>query len=147
MQVVLVTFIYLLWYRCNHTIHVITTHPLHPSWLVWYCNVIAVYKDKTKMRWMRHRTIILVSAIIYFKCIIATTIIAMVNYNYHTRFRSTTLILLPLPPLPPPPLLLPISQLATLLIIVHDLYSSSIPIQGAQYHRIKCKLNLLPPNP
>ena len=71
----------------TYTIHVRTTHPLHPSWLVWYCNVIAVYKDKTKMRWMtRHRTIILVNAIIYFKCIIATTINAMVYCNYHTVF-------------------------------------------------------------
>ena len=44
------------------------------------------------MRWMRHRTIILVSAIIYFKCIIATTIIAMVYYNYHTRFHIPTVV-------------------------------------------------------
>jgi hypothetical protein len=65
--------IYLLWYRCNHIQYmwdVRTTHPLHPSWLIWYCNVIAVHKDKTKMRWMRHRIIILVNAIIYFNCII-----------------------------------------------------------------------------
>ena len=75
-----------------------TTHPLHPSWLVWYCNVIAVYKDKTKMRWMRHRTIILVNAIIYFNCIIAiattirdtTTTIQVSHPHSHSSSSTTT---------------------------------------------------------
>ena len=61
-------YLYLLWYRCNHIHYMwepptLTTHHCHyPSWLVWYCNVIAVCKDKdkAKMRWMRHRTITLV---------------------------------------------------------------------------------------
>ena len=41
------------------------------------------------------------------------------------------------------------SQFATPLFIVHDLYSSSIQIQGNQYHRFKCKcrLKFLPPPP
>jgi hypothetical protein len=46
------------------------------------------------MRWMRHRTIILVNAIMYFNCIIATTIIAMGYYNYHTRFHIPTVVVL-----------------------------------------------------
>jgi len=49
-------------------------------------------KDKAKMRWMRRITIILVN-IIYFNCIIATAIIAMVFYNYshpHSTVVSTT---------------------------------------------------------
>ena len=156
MQVVLVTL-----YACygkDITIYITvrTAHHPHPSWLLaagWSdINVIAVCnlckdKEKAKIRWTRHITIILVN-IIYFNCIIATAIIAMVFYNYQIPtvvvvLQTTTLLL----PLLFSSLLLS-SQLTTLVIlIVHDLYSSSIQIQGAKYHRIKCRLKLLPPNP
>ena len=51
-----------------------------------------MYKDKAKMRWMRHRTVILVN-IIYFNCIIATTIILWYNYRVshcHSHSSSST---------------------------------------------------------
>ena len=62
----------------------------------------------------------------------------MLWYTTTTRFLIPTVVVVVgvlqtttvlLPPLPPS-LLLPSSQSATLLFIIHDLYSSSIPIQG-----------------
>ena len=60
--------------------------------------VLAVYKDKTKMRWIRHRTIILVNAMIYFNCIIAiattirdtTTTIQVSHPHSHSSSSTTT---------------------------------------------------------
>ena len=104
------------WLRYNHIHHCENRPPSPPQLAAGWSeiNVIAVWKDKdkAKMRWMRHRTIILVN-IIYFNCIIATAIIAMVYYNYqvshpHSSSSSSTTI----------------HYHYVVILIVHDLYSS-----------------------